>query len=166
MRNSNRNGFEHSKYYYKITTDNEVIKEGSVIGCIETTTFQLFSNYDSDIDCDHNDSATFDKCLPTISTCTHKCEECNNHGQMVFVNATLAYVSSDATLTFELIDENDIVKLKGGLHTTDYRTNHLKVCLADGSYNFAIYSEACSNCIAHTKVLWIIIMLLALKWGY
>ena len=100
--------------------------------------FELWNSCTSDLECDDGDPSTTDECLAVVSTCVHRFMECDEYGQMVFVNETL-YTNVFYDTFFELRDDKAVMKLEGGQYVNKGATHHSKVCLGDGTYNFAMH---------------------------
>ena len=134
---------------YLVLVDNKVIKRGGEFNVSDIFMFHILDHCLTNTDCDDDDSSTIDKCLSEASTCLNEPQkECNDYGQMIYVNVTIGeiynddiydYYSEDNDIYYELIDENGKMKLKGGPFTAAYTTFHSSTCLADGTYAFTIF---------------------------
>jgi len=99
----------------------------------------LSNSCQSDEDCDDNDSSTSDKCLSEVSTCLYQFKECDEYGQVVYIDVLLMTVSYPPY--FELTDEHGVIKLQGGPYFNADTPYQSKVCLGDGTYELKMSSK-------------------------
>ena len=110
---------------YSVNAGNATIIQGGNFTYSEDFRFKLTECYSNE-NCDNKDLSVHNECLLVTSACLHKFKECAEYGQILFVSITVSSVLKNPY--FKIIDENDVLKLKGRLFILRNFTCQLKVC--------------------------------------
>ena len=73
---------------YSVSVNNTVIKKGGEFENSDMLMFELSQKCTADSDCDNNDPSMADECMSVVSACIHCNKECDEHGQIVFLDVS------------------------------------------------------------------------------